>query len=61
MSVAGVVISRPVYTINNIISTAISSKEDDEKILRNIIELLVPVTILLDNYITQIYNSNQGR
>lgn len=56
MSTAPFLLSRPVYAITNIVSTSIRTKGPEEEILVAIVEFLIPVTILLDNYVEQIYN-----
>ncbi|XP_050697682.1 uncharacterized protein LOC126986040 [Eriocheir sinensis] len=60
MSVSPFVLSRPIYALSNVLSTTLSTRDPEgaPDTLLAIIEFLVPVTILLDNYLEQIYNGN---
>ncbi|XP_045102650.1 uncharacterized protein LOC123499090 [Portunus trituberculatus] len=58
MSVAPFLLSRPIYSLNNVISTSILAR--DTGILKSIVDIVLPVTIFLDNYVEQVYYKKKG-
>ncbi|XP_063851753.1 uncharacterized protein LOC135095045 isoform X2 [Scylla paramamosain] len=58
MSVAPFLLARPIYSVNNVITVSFLTR--NSSILKSIVEIVMPVTIFLDNYVEQVYYMKKG-